>query len=174
MTFHPTLFQVRYAEDLPPEGTEIPRGYGDLLYHFKEKRAESFPNCPEKNKHFTYELPIRTGIDYDNVYFFVILNTQSMRSTDTVKITMFGNSNTNRGKLDQLREHPFRLMSLHLDIAQIAIGPPPPALNRALSGALFFRPFFTILQGCMLPKTVSAPNHLGKRLDPPKNKDKPI
>ena len=94
MTFHPTLFQVRYAEDLPPEGTEIPRGYGDLLYHFKEKRAESFPNCPEKNKHFTYELPIRTGIDYDNVYFFVILNTQSMRSTDTVKITMFGNSNT--------------------------------------------------------------------------------
>ena len=136
MTFHPTLFQVRYAEDLPPEGTEIPRGYGDLLYHFKEKRAESFPNCPEKNKHFTYELPIRTGIDYDNVYFFVILNTQSMRSTDTVKITMFGNSNTNRGKLDQLREHPFRLMSLHLDIAQIAIGP-PPALNRALWGTFF-------------------------------------
>ena len=137
MTFHPTLFQVRYAEDLPPEGTEIPRGYGDLLYHFKEKRAESFPNCPEKNKHFTYELPIRTGIDYDNVYFFVILNTQSMRSTDTVKITMFGNSNTNRGKLDQLREHPFRLMS------QIAIGPPPhstgPSLGHFFSG--HFLPF---------------------------------
>ena len=49
----------------------------------------------------------------------------------------------------------------------------PPALNRALSGT-FFRAIFTILQGCMLPKTVSAPNHLGKRLDPPKNKDMPI
>ena len=58
-----------------------------------------------------------------------------------------------------------RWRPLHLGIAQIAIGP-PPALNRALWGT-FFRAIFTILQGCMLPKTVSAPNHLGKRLDPP-------
>ena len=51
---------------------------------------------------------------------------------------------------------------------------PPPPHSTGHSGALFFGPFFTILQGCMLPKTVSAPNHLGKRLDPPKNKDMPI
>ena len=50
---------------------------------------------------------------------------------------------------------------------------PPLAFNWALWGT-FFRAIFTILQGCMLPKTVSAPNHLGKRLDPPKNKDMPI
>ena len=61
-----------------------------------------------------------------------------------------------------------RWCTLHLGIAQIAIGP-PPALNRALWGT-FFGQFFTILQGCMLPKTVSAPNHLGKRLDPPKTR----
>ena len=152
MTFHPTLFQVRYAEDLPPEGTEIPRGYGDLLYHFKEKRAESFPNCPEKNKHFTYELPIRTGIDYDNVYFFVILNTQSMRSTDTVKITMFGNSNTNRGKLDQLREHPFRLMSPTSGPCPNSDWTPPTrALNRAPWGT-FFCPFLPFCRAVCFPR----------------------
>ena len=59
--------------------------------------------------------------------------------------------------------------NLHLGIAQTAIGP-PPALNRALWGT-FFRANLTIPQWCMVPKTVSAPKHLGNRLDPTKNKD---
>ena len=101
MTFHPTLFQVRYAENpinLPTDNKE----YGTLLYHFQEKRAKSFPNCPERNKYFTYQLPPSSAdrVDFDEVSYFVILNIPPMKRTDTVKITMFGDSNTNKGKLD--------------------------------------------------------------------------
>ena len=70
------------------------------------------------------------------------------------------------------REDPFRLTPP--TFGHCPNSDPPPPHSTGHSGALFFGPFFTILQGCMLPKTVSAPNHLGKRLDPPKNKDMPI
>ena len=99
MTFHPTLFQVRYAENpinLPTDNKE----YGTLLYRFKEKRAKPFPNCPERNQYFTYEIPSLPDVDFDEVSYFVILNIPPMKRTDTVKITMFGDSNTNKGKLD--------------------------------------------------------------------------
>ena len=71
------------------------------------------------------------------------------------------------------REDPFSLTPPTFGHCPNSDWTPPPALNRALWGT-FFQAIFTILQGCMLPKAVSAPNHLGKRLDPPKNKDMPI
>ena len=73
----------------------------------------------------------------------------------------------------RLGEDPFRLTPPTFGHCPNSDWTPPPH-STGHSGALFFGPFFTILQGCMLPKTVSAPNHLGKRLDPPKNKDMPI
>ena len=38
------------------------------------------------------------------------------------------------------------------------------------SGALFFGPYFTILKGWKVLLWISAPNHPGKRLDPPKTR----
>ena len=104
MTFHPTLFQVRYAENpinLPTDNKD----YGTLLYRFKEKRAKPFPNCPERNQYFTYEIPSLPDVDFDEVSYFVILNIPPMKRTDTVKITLFGDSNTNKGKLDLNPSH---------------------------------------------------------------------
>ena len=72
-----------------------------------------------------------------------------------------------------VREDPFALTPPTFGHCPNSDWTPPPH-STGHSGALFVGPFFTILQGCMLPKTVSAPNHLGKRLDPPKNKDMPI
>ena len=39
------------------------------------------------------------------------------------------------------------------------------------SGALFFGPYFTFLKGWIVLLLISAPNHPGKHLDPPKIKD---
>ena len=55
----------------------------------------------------------------------------------------------------RLREDPNGLTPPPFGHCQIAIGP-PPSLYRALWGT-FFRAIFTILQGCMLPKTVEVP-----------------
>ena len=69
---------------------------------------------------------------------------------------------------------------LYLGIAQIAITPLPPHSN-GHSGALFFRRDFTFLPFLpfFLPffyhfLWISAPNHPGKGLDPPKIKQMPI
>ena len=111
MTFHPTLFQVRYAENpinLPTDNKD----YGTLLYRFKEKRAKPFPNCPERNQYFTHEIPLSSAdrVDFDKVNYFVILNIPPMKLTDTVKITMFGDSTTNKGKLNLVRDGmPFHM-----------------------------------------------------------------
>ena len=73
-----------------------------------------------------------------------------------------------------VREDPFRWTPPTFGHCPNSDWTPP---SRAHSGALWgtsFQAIFTILQGCMLLKTLSAPNHLGKRLDPPKNKDMPI
>ena len=109
MTFHPTLFQVRYAE-YNEGGITDNKEYGTLLYRFKEKRAKPFPNCPERNQYFTYEIPSSPATDFDEVNYFVILNIPPMKLTDTVKITMFGDSNTNKGKLNLVRDGmPFHM-----------------------------------------------------------------
>ena len=54
--------------------------------------------------------------------------------------------------------------TLHLGIAQIAIGP-PPALNWALWGQ------FEKIRKITVVVERSAPNHQGKRLNPPNNKE---
>ena len=74
---------------------------------------------------------------------------------------------------EDLREEPNSLTAPPLWALPKQRLDPPPCTQPGTLGH-FFGPFFTILQGCLLPKTVSAPNHLGKRLDPPKNKDMPI
>ena len=53
----------------------------------------------------------------------------------------------NSGKPHRIKIH------VHLGIAQIALGPPPPHSN-GHSVALFFGPNFNIFNGCMVPETV--------------------
>ena len=109
MPFHPTLFQVRYAE-YSEGGITDNKEYGTLLYRFNQFRTEAFPNCPERNQYFTYEIPSPSATDLDEVNYFVILNIPPMKLTDTVKITMFGDSNTNKGKSNLVRDGmPFHM-----------------------------------------------------------------
>ena len=96
MTFHPTLFQVRYAE-ITGDPITVNKEYGTLLHRFNQLRTKPYPNCPERNQYFTYEIPSLPDVDFDEVSYFVILNIPPMKLTDTVKITMFGDSNTNKG-----------------------------------------------------------------------------
>ena len=109
MTFHPTLFQVRYAE-INTDPIIENKEYGTLLYRFNAWREKPFPNCPERNQYFTYEIPSLPDVDFDEVSYFVILNIPPMKRTDTVKITMFGDSNTNKGKLDLNPSHGILLL----------------------------------------------------------------
>ena len=111
MTFHPTLFQVRYAE-INTDPIIENKEYGTLLYRFNAWREKPFPNCPERNQYFTHEIPLSSAdrVDFDKVNYFVILNIPPMKLTDTVKITMFGDSNTNKGKSNLVRDGmPFHM-----------------------------------------------------------------
>ena len=78
--------------------------------------------------------------------------------------------------INWLREAPFKKTPLYLGIAQIAINPPPPHSNGHY-GALFsgaILPFYHFYNYFYHFLWISAPNHPGKGLDPPKIKQMPI